>query len=258
MAAERLLAGTCDVAFNFSGGLHHAAPGHASGFCIFNDVAVTIAWLVAQGKRVAYVDIDAHHGDGVQNAFYTTDRVLTISLHQDGRTLFPGSGSVEESGSGAGEGYSVNIPFYPYTDDATYLWAFRELVPALVRRFAPDVLVTQLGVDTHFLDPLTQLALTTEGHAALFAEFDELATMPWLACGGGGYNLDVVPRSWTLAFGVMSGQALSDDLPEAYRETYGGQWLHDHESPALDGASRSQVRRHAEQVVAAVRARTHL
>ena len=139
------------------------------------------------------------------------------------------------------------IPMMPPTSGPFASWC-----PPLVRRFAPDVLVTQLGVDTHFLDPLTQLALTTEGHAALFAEFDELATMPWLACGGGGYNLDVVPRSWTLAFGVMSGQTLPDDLPESYRETYGGQWLHDHEKPALDGASRSQVRRHAEQVVAAV------
>jgi acetoin utilization protein AcuC len=256
MAAEWLLAGSCDVAFNFSGGLHHAAPGHASGFCIFNDAAVTIAWLVAQGKRVAYVDIDAHHGDGVQNAFYDTDRVLTISLHQDGRTLFPGSGFVEEAGTGAGKGYSVNIPLYPYTDDATYLWAFREIVPALVRRYTPDVLVTQLGVDTHFRDPLTRLALTTEGHAALFAEFDKLATMPWLACGGGGYSLDVVPRSWTLAFGTMSGQTFDDDLPETYKGTYGGQWLHDHQSPAHDGVSRAQVRHHAEQVVAQVKA-TH-
>ena len=255
IGAERLLAGTCDVAFNFSGGLHHAAPARASGFCIFNDAAVAIAWLVTQGKRVAYVDIDAHHGDGVQNAFYDTDQVLTISLHQDGHTLFPGTGFVEESGVGAGEGYSINVPLSPGTDDATYLWAFRELVPPLVRRFGPDVLVTQLGVDTHFQDPLTYLDLTTEGHQALFDEFAALATMPWLACGGGGYNLDVVPRSWTLAFGVMSGQAFADALPEAYREQYGGQWLHDHKGPTLDDTSQALVRRRAEDVVAAVKAR---
>jgi acetoin utilization protein AcuC len=149
LGAQRLLDGSCDVAFNYSGGLHHAGPARASGFCIFNDAAVVIAWLVAHGKRVAYVDIDAHHGDGVQNAFYDTDEVLTISLHQDGHTLFPGTGFVQEIGGGAGEGYSVNVPLYPNTDDATYLWVFRELVPPLIRRFDPDVLVTQLGVDTH-------------------------------------------------------------------------------------------------------------
>jgi len=253
LGAQALLDGACDVAFNFSGGLHHAHPAQASGFCIFNDVAVAIAWLVAQGQRVAYVDIDAHHGDGVQDAFYDSDRVLTISLHQDGHTLFPGSGFVEDVGTGAGEGYSVNVPLHPHTDDATYLWAFRELVPPLIRRFAPDVLVTQLGVDTHFRDPLTQMALTTEGHAALFEAFASLAEMPWLACGGGGYNLDVVPRSWALAFGVMSGQTFPDALPQIYTESYGGQWLHDHEGPALDRVTRSQVQRHAEAVAAEVR-----
>ena len=257
--AERLLAGDCDVAFNFSGGLHHAAPTRASGFCIFNDVAVAIAYLVSKGRRVAYVDIDAHHGDGVQNAFYDTDQVLTISLHQDGRTLFPGTGFVEENGSGPGEGYSINVPLSPNTDDPTYLWAFREIVPPLVRRFAPDVLVTQLGVDTHFRDPLTHMALTTEGHAALYGAFAELTTsgsplaVPWLACGGGGYNLDVVPRSWTLAFGVMSGQNFPDALPEAYRTHYGGLWLHDHEGPALDRAIRTEARRRAEETVSAVK-----
>jgi acetoin utilization protein AcuC len=258
-SAERLLAGDCDVAFNFSGGLHHAAPSRASGFCIFNDAAVAIAYLVSEGRRVAYVDIDAHHGDGVQNAFYDTDQVLTISLHQDGRTLFPGTGFVEETGSGPGEGYSVNVPLAPNTDDPTYLWAFREIVPPLVRRYAPDVLVTQLGVDTHFRDPLTHMALTTEGHAALYTVFSELTmrgplpAIPWLACGGGGYNLDVVPRSWALAFGVMSGQSFPDALPEAYRAAYGGIWLHDHEGPALDRATRTEARRRAEEVVSAVR-----
>jgi len=253
LGAQALLDGACDVAFNFSGGLHHARPARASGFCIFNDAAVAIAWLVAKGRRVAYVDIDAHHGDGVQDAFYDSDRVLTISLHQDGHTLFPGSGFVEDIGTGAGEGYSVNVPLHPYTDDAAYLAVFHALVPPLIRRFAPDVLVTQLGVDTHFRDPLTQMALTTEGHVALFETFAALAEMPWLACGGGGYNLDVVPRSWALAFGAMSDQTFGDALPDHYQETYGGQWLHDHEGPPLDRATRTQVQRHAEAVVADVR-----
>jgi acetoin utilization protein AcuC len=258
-AAELLLAGEYSVAFNFSGGLHHARPARASGFCIFNDVAVAIAYLISQGRRVAYVDIDAHHGDGVQNAFYDTDQVLTISLHQDGRTLFPGTGFVEEWGVGPGEGYSVNVPLSPDTDDPTYLWAFRQIVPPLIKRFNPDVLVTQLGADTHFHDPLTQMALTTEGHAALYAAFADLVAdnsqpaIPWLACGGGGYNLDVVPRSWTLAFGVMSEQAFPDALPKSYREQYGGVWLHDHVGPGLDRATRAEVRRRAEETVAAVK-----
>jgi len=256
--ARLLLEGACDVAFNFSGGLHHARPARASGFCIFNDVAVAIHWLLTQGQRVAYVDIDAHHGDGVQFAFDDTDRVLTISLHQDGRTLFPGTGFADETGHGRGEGYSVNVPLRPGSDDKTYLWAFRELVPPLVRRFAPDVLVTQLGVDTHYLDPLTGMALTTAGHIALFGELAALTPGKWLACGGGGYNLDVVPRSWTLAFGAMSGQEFPDALPEAYREQYGGQWLRDREGPVLDERSRSRIRRQAEETVAAVKARMGL
>ncbi len=252
--AALLMDGTCDVAFNFSGGLHHAHPARASGFCIFNDVAVTIRWLVQRGARVAYVDVDAHHGDGVQAAFSETDRVLTISLHQDGRTLFPGSGFVDETGGGAGEGFSVNVPLPPHTDDETYLWAFRQVVPPLIRRFNPDVLVSQLGVDTHVRDPLTRLALTTEGHEALFNELAAFAPDRWLACGGGGYNLDVVPRSWTLAFGVMSEQTFPDELPASYRAQYGGRWLHDREGLSLPEAVQARVRSRVGEMVAAVKA----
>jgi acetoin utilization protein AcuC len=250
--AEMLMAGECDVAFNFSGGLHHAHPSKASGFCIFNDVAIAIHWLVRQGARVAYVDIDAHHGDGVQEAFYDSDQVLTLSLHQDGHTLFPGTGFITEAGLGAGKGYSVNVPLPPHTDDETYLWAFDQIVPPLVRRFDPDVLVSQLGVDTHKDDPLAQLALTTHGHQALFEAFSELAPARWLACGGGGYNLDVVPRSWTLAFGVMSGQTFPDELPASYREQYGGHRLHDREAPSILEAARSRIRHRVEETIRAL------
>ena len=256
-AARMLLDGECDVAFNFAGGLHHALASRASGFCIYNDPAVAIQWLVDQDLRVVYIDIDAHHGDGVQYAFEDTDRVLTISLHQDGRTLFPGTGFVEETGVGAGAGYTANIPLYPETDDETYLWAFSEIVPPLVRRFAPDVLVTQLGVDTHYLDPLTHLSLTTHGHLALFEALAELSPGKWLACGGGGYNLDVVPRSWTLAFGVMSGQTFPDPLPEAYLDKWGdsrgSRTLHDSVAPKLSEARQSRIRQHTENMVAEVK-----
>ncbi len=252
LGATLLLNGECDVAFSFSGGLHHAGPDFAWGFCVFNDAAVAIHWLLRQGLRVAYVDIDVHHGDGVQAAFYDTDRVLTISLHQDGRTLFPGTGFVDETGTGEGKGYSVNVPLPPYTEDEAYLWTFHQIVPPLLERFQPDIVVTQLGVDTHYKDPLAKLMLTTSGHAALFEALEALAPR-WLALGGGGYDLGVVPRAWTLAFGIMSGQSLPDELPEDYRAKYGGQWLRDHEHPSLDESTRQRVPRSVEATVAKVK-----
>ncbi len=252
--AKMLVNNECDVAFSYSGGLHHAGPDFASGFCVFNDAAVAIHWLIRQGLRVAYVDIDVHHGDGVQNAFYDSDKVLTISLHQSGYTLFPGTGFVDEVGTGDGEGYSVNIPLPPNTDDDTYLWAFRQVVPHLVRRFKPDILVTQLGVDTHYLDPLASLALTTHGQKALFEELYRLSPC-WLALGGGGYNVDVVPRAWALAFSVMSNQTFPEELPPGYRNRYGGKWLEDHETPNISHQVRDQTRRRLEEVVNSVKAR---
>ena len=185
VAAELVAARRVDVAFSISGGLHHAAPTHASGFCIFNDPAIAIKYFLERGMRVAYVDVDAHHGDGVQHVFYGEDRVLTISIHESGRFLFPGTGFVSESGVGDGVGYSVNIPLYPYTEDEPYLWAFREVVPPLVRAFAPDVLVTQLGIDSYHSDPITHLQLTSRGYVEVIREFAKLG-LPWLALGGGG------------------------------------------------------------------------
>ncbi len=247
--AEMLLKGQCDIAYNYSGGTHHAAPAYASGFCIFNDVAVAITWLVGQGQRVAYVDLDAHHGDGVQNAFYHTDRVLTISLHQDGHTLFPGTGFAVETGQGAGEGYSVNLPLPPSTGDEDYLWAFRQVVPPLLERFKADIVVTQLGADAHYLDPLSSLQLTTHGQVALYRALSELAPR-WLAFGGGGYSLDATPRAWTLAFSVMAGLDLPDELPAQYRARYGGRTLRDAQAPRLDEGLRQVNRREIEATVA--------
>ncbi len=212
--AELLLTGQAQVAFSFAGGLHHAGPDYASGFCVFNDVAIAIHRLLRAGRRVAYIDIDAHHGDGVQAAFYNTDQVLTISLHETGITLFPGSGFMEELGEGAGYGYSINFPFPAYTDDEPYLEAFRALVPPLVQRFAPDVVVSQLGCDTHWCDPLTHMNLTTYAYVSVVREIKSLAPR-WLALGGGGYDLSVVPRAWTLAYGVMIERDFPDELPSA-------------------------------------------
>lgn len=257
-AAELLARGDGDVAFSYSGGLHHGGPDFASGFCVFNDAAVAIHWLLQQDMRVAYVDVDVHHGDGVQNAFYDDDRVLTISLHQDGRTLFPGTGFIHETGHGPGAGYSVNVPLPPHTTGDAYLWAFRQVVPPLLARFQPDLLVTQLGVDTHFKDPLARLALTTRSHQDLFTALDDLVVqaeppLPWLALGGGGYDIGVVPRSWALAFAVMAGRSLPGDLPPAYRQRYGGRLLHDEDVPSWLEEGQSYVRQKAEDVVAAVR-----
>ena len=260
LTGVRLIAeGPAQVAFSFAGGMHHAQPAWASGFCVFNDIAVAIHWLLRQGLRVAYVDIDVHHGDGVQAAFYDTDQVLTISLHQAGILFYPGTGFPEEIGSGAGYGYSINLPFMVYTDEELYLWAFRQVVPPLVDQFAPDVLVTQLGVDTHYRDPLAQLMLTTRGYVALIEELKALADGigRWLAFGGGGYALDVVPRAWALAYGLMSGQTFPDELPPAYSECYGPGRLHDAAGPESEKASVvAATRGYVEKGIATLKAQT--
>ena len=168
---ELLLDEGHDVAFNVSGGLHHAMPGYAYGFCVFNDPVLAINEMLRRGLRVAYVDIDCHHGDGVQHAFYDTDRVLTISLHETGQFLFPGTGYAQETGTGRGRGYSVNVPLYPYTGDETYYWVFEQVVLPLLDAYRPDVLVSQLGIDSHYRDPITHLALTTQGFGKVVAEF---------------------------------------------------------------------------------------
>jgi acetoin utilization protein AcuC len=251
-AARMVAAGELDVAFNFAGGLHHAMASYASGFCVFNDAAVAIRWLAEQGKRVLYVDIDAHHGDGVQAAFYSTDQVMTISLHESGHYLFPGTGFANEVGEGAGRGCSVNVPLLPYSDDAAYLAAFDGAVVPLAKQFDPDVLVTQLGIDTHYQDPLTHLALTTHGYAALVRTLHDLG-LPWVAMGGGGYNVHTVARAWTLAYGIMGELAFADEIPASYVKRHGDRWLHDRGGPRLDPQAVARARAHVERQVASLR-----
>ncbi|MBN9618757.1 MAG: acetoin utilization protein AcuC, partial [Actinobacteria bacterium] len=218
-AALRMWRGEVEHAVNIAGGLHHAMRGHASGFCIFNDVVLAIRTLLDAGaQRIAYVDVDVHHGDGVQAAFYDDPRVLTVSLHQDPRTLFPGTGMPGEVGEGAAEGTAVNLALPPGTDDAGWLRAFRAVVPGVVRAFKPEVLVTQCGCDTHHEDPLANLELTIDGQRTAIAELHALAHEVtggrWVAFGGGGYGLiRCVPRIWTHLLAEATGRPLSVDTP---------------------------------------------
>jgi len=218
-AAEAIEEGGFDSAFNMAGGLHHAHPARASGFCYINDPAVMIRYFVKRGRRVAYLDLDAHHGDGVQEAFYETDQVLTISLHESGLTLFPGTGFPHEIGVGKGKGYSVNLPLYIGTDDEIFLWAFEEIVPPLLSSFQPDVMVTQLGADAHRSDPLSNLCLTLQGFAKAVKRIREMVKRSkWIALGGGGYNLNNVPRAWTLVWAIMNDQELDPKIPKEFLE----------------------------------------
>jgi len=225
VAMEEVLTGNVRVAVNYSGGLHHAMRRRASGFCIYNDPAIVCGMLADRGLKVAYVDIDAHHGDGVQRAFYDTDQVLTISLHESGMTLFPGTGFASERGEGKGAGYSINVALPAYTDDPAYMRAFDAVVPPLLARFQPDVLVTQQGIDPHFSDPLTHLNVSTRAREYMVRWFAQ-SPYVWTAMGGGGYSLDAVRRCWSIEFLVMLGADVPAELhdidppiwPEGERE----------------------------------------
>src|SRR5580700_1526323 len=210
-AARAVWRGESGHAVNIAGGLHHAMRRSASGFCVYNDPAIAIRWMLAQGaERIAYVDLDVHHGDGVQAAFYDDPRVLTISLHEHPATLFPGTGLASEIGTGDGRGYAVNVALPAGTGDAGWLRAFDAVVPPLLRSFRPEVLVSQHGCDSHRLDPLAHLELSVDAQrrAALMVHdlAHEVAGGRWLLTGGGGYELvQVVPRSWTHLLAVAAG-----------------------------------------------------
>ncbi len=216
--------------FHPAGGLHHAWADRASGFCVYNDIAVAIAHtLRASESKVLYIDFDAHHGDGVQRAFYDEPRVMTISLHETGRYLFPGTGDVLELGNGLGRGYSINVPLEPFTEDDSYIEVMEALLAPLVISFAPDVIVTQHGCDTHAWDPLTHLSLTMRGIQAQIELAHRLAHSycqgRWVALGGGGYDLyRVVPRAWSMLWAEMSEQMLPASLPVAWVERWRPLW----------------------------------
>jgi acetoin utilization protein AcuC len=225
-AAEAVWRGEATHAVNVAGGLHHAMPKRASGFCVYNDPAVAIMRLLDLGaKRVAYVDVDVHHGDGVQAVFWDDPRVLTISLHESPLTLFPGTGYPHETGGPQAQGGAVNVALPPGTNDAGWLRAFHAVVPAALRAFQPEVLFTQCGADTYRLDPLANLRLTVDGqrasYLALRALAEELCAGRWIATGGGGYALfEAVPRAWTHLLAIATGEPLDPATltPLAWRE----------------------------------------
>jgi acetoin utilization protein AcuC len=223
-AARQVWEGEADHAFNPAGGLHHAMPDRAAGFCVYNDPAVAIDWLLEHGaERVCYVDVDVHHGDGVEVMFRDDPRVLTISLHESGRFLFPGTGALDDVGGPDALGSAANLPLHPGTTGDVWLGAFDAVVDPLIRAFDADVLVTQLGCDTHATDPLAHLSLTVDDMASIYARLHSLAHEVhdgrWIATGGGGYQLaSVVPRAWTLAFAEMTGRKLPVETPMGWRE----------------------------------------
>jgi acetoin utilization protein AcuC len=224
--ADAVVSGRADHGVNIIGGLHHAMPDRASGFCIYNDIALAISHLLASGvERVAYVDIDVHHGDGVQHIFYDDPRVLTISMHETPRTLFPGTGYPEETGGPNADGSAVNVALPPGTNDAGWLRAFHAVVPHLLREFRPQVLVTQHGCDSHAEDPLAHMAKTVDGHRLAYTALHDLAHElcdgKWVVTGGGGYAVaDVVPRSWSHLLAIVAGEPIDPQtpLPASFRD----------------------------------------
>jgi acetoin utilization protein AcuC len=225
-AARSVWSGATAHAVSVAGGHHHAMRANASGFCVYNDPAVAIKWLLSAGaERVAYVDLDVHHGDGVQAAFYDDPRVLTISLHEHPATLFPGTGRPDETGTGDGAGYAVNVALPAGTDDAGWLRALDAVALPLLRSFKPTVLVSQHGCDSHRLDPLAHLSLSVDGQRQAQLTMHELAHElcggRWIATGGGGYALvQVVPRTWTHLLAVAAGAPIRQETatPARWRE----------------------------------------
>ena len=228
--------------------MHHASRDRASGFCIYNDAALAIQRLLDGGvQRVAYVDVDAHHGDGTQSIFWDDPRVLTISLHETGLTLFPGTGFANEIGGPNAQGSAVNVALPAGTGDAGWLRAFHAVVPQLVGAFEPEVIVSQHGCDSHRLDPLTHLNISVDGQREAATAIGNLAARycdnRWISTGGGGYNVvSVVPRSWSHLIAIAAGRPvpLRTPVPEDWRsyvkDKYGAKF--GVEPPGDDGRRR--------------------
>jgi acetoin utilization protein AcuC len=226
VAADDVMSGKLSHAFNPSGGLHHAHPERASGFCIFNDLAVTIAHLKSEYnlKRIVYLDIDAHHGDGVMYGYYDDPGVLDIDFHESGNFLFPGTGFPDEIGKGEARGLKLNIPLPPSTGDEAFLDAFEQIVPDAIKKFRPEIILVQCGADGHLDDRLAHLRLTTRVYEEVVSRTHDLAhelcNGRLLLFGGGGYTLANVPRVWTVAFSTLAGVKPSDEIPSEWSKEF--------------------------------------
>ncbi len=206
------------------GGLHHAQRNMASGFCIYNDLAIAMQWLTRRGLWVAYVDVDVHHGDGVQQILYDDKRVLTMSFHESGEYLFPGTGDIHELGSGLGRGFKLNVPLHPFTEGESYLEVFEQVVPRALRQFRPGVLVVQAGADAHYDDPLADLMLTTGDYEKIFHLIlqwaDEFTAGRVLFTLGGGYSFRATPRVWALLYLLLHDLPVPKDVPASWRSKW--------------------------------------
>ncbi len=226
VATDEVMSRRLEHVFNPSGGLHHAHPERASGFCIFNDPAVVIAHLKSRYKvkRIVYLDIDAHHGDGVMYGYYDDPTVLDIDFHESGKFLFPGTGFPDEIGKGAAKGLKLNIQLPPSTGDESYLEAFQQIVPNTLKKFRPEIILVQCGADGHRDDRLAHLRLTTKVYAEVVGEMHDLAHElcdgKLLLFGGGGYTLANVPRVWTVAFSSLAGVKLDDEIPPEWSKEF--------------------------------------
>jgi acetoin utilization protein AcuC len=234
------------------GGLHHARRNVASGFCIYNDLAIAIKALTSHGLEVAYLDVDVHHGDGVQQILYDDMRVMTISVHESGRYLFPGTGETHELGVGAARGLKLNLPLEPFTDGDSYLEVLDSIVPAALRQFEPRVLVVQAGADAHFDDPLADLMLTTGDYEGIFRRIlgwaDEFTSGRVLFTLGGGYSLNATPRVWALLYLLIHDLPVPRDLPQAWLSRWGSKFekgwpmaLHDPNPGHADVPNREEI-----------------
>ncbi len=253
-AVDSVIQGISDHSWNPGGGLHHAHAERASGFCIFNDVAIACHYLKRRynKKRIMYLDIDVHHGDGVEEQFIADQEVLTLSIHQTGRTLFPGTGYPHEIGEGPGRGYTVNLPLPPYTQDEQYLQAFEAIVPPIIKAYEPEVIVMQAGVDAHFQDQLGNLILTTQAFSHISHRVHELAHKysngQLVAVGGGGYSYLSVPRCWTIILAQIIGVEVQDKLPKDWRTRFNQitqldapTHLHDKKVPTLSQRDKEYI-----------------
>ncbi len=248
VAAAQAVMDGAQVAVNLAGGLHHARREEAAGFCIFNDPAVAIHVLKQKYRRIVYLDIDVHHGDGVQWLYYRDPQVLTISIHESGRFLFPGTGHPDEIGAGEGRGASANIALGRYADDEIWWWAFQQVVPTLFRWFQPEVVVLQMGADPHYTDPLAHVSLTTQGWLRAVQWVVEQG-LPIVATGGGGYSLTAVTRMWTMALATLKGVPVPNQIPPQFALYDEVQTLRDSTPPALPERMMETSRQFTEQAV---------